>query len=137
MALPTELSEQVSALKSKGVFKRVSKAVVYSSQGLKAAWLHEAAFRSEVVLALIAVLLAFLSPFTAMQRFILLACWVLVILVELLNSAIETVVDLVSPDLHPLAGRAKDIASAAVMVSLVFTVAVWAWIAVPIWWLLF
>ncbi len=133
MTQPTDLSHDVKALKSKGVVKRLFKAMTYSSQGFKAAWIHEAAFRTEVVLTLIAMMLAFLTPFTAMQRFALLGCWVLVIIVELLNSAIEVIVDLASPDLHPLAGRAKDIASAAVMMSLLFTIAVWGWIAVPVW----
>jgi diacylglycerol kinase (ATP) len=130
------LSKEVSALKSKGVLKRVFKAMTYSIQGFKAAWVHEAAFRTEAVLALLAVILAFASPFTGMQRFILLGCWVLVVIVELLNSAIEAIVDLASPALHPLAGRAKDLASAAVMTSLLFTFAVWGWIAVPVWWAL-
>jgi diacylglycerol kinase (ATP) len=129
-----KLSSEVSALKSKGVLKRVFKATTYSIQGFKAAWLHEAAFRSEAVLALLALLLAFATPFTAMQRLILLGCWVLVIIVELLNSAIEAIVDLASPAIHPLAGRAKDIASAAVMTSLLFTLTVWGLIAVPVWW---
>lgn len=133
MTQANDLSQAVQALKSKGVFRRVINAVQYSSQGFKAAWQHEAAFRTEAVLSLLALILAFISPFTAMQRFILLACWVLVIIVELLNSAIEAVVDLASPDLHPLAARAKDIASAAVMSSLLFTIAVWVWIALPVW----
>ena len=131
---PKELSEQVQALKSKGVFKRLAKAVQYSSLGFKAAWQHEAAFRSEAVLAAVAVGLVIATPFSAMQRFILLGSWVLVLMVELLNSAIEAVVDLASPELHPLAGRAKDMASAAVMCSLLSAAAVWGWIAVPVWW---
>ncbi len=138
MTLPQELtdglSKEVGALKSKGVVKRIFKAMRYSVQGFKAAWMHEAAFRTEAVLALIAVVLAFATPFTAMQRIVLLGCWVFVIIVELLNSAIEAIVDLASPALHPLAGRAKDVASAAVMTSLLFTLAVWGWIAAPVWW---
>jgi diacylglycerol kinase (ATP) len=133
MTQPTDLSQDVQALKSKGILKRIFKAALYSSQGFKAAWQHEAAFRSEAILAIIATVLAFITPLTAIQRFALLGCWVLVIIVELLNSAIEAIVDLASPALHPLAGRAKDIASAAVMMSLLFTIAVWGWIAVPVW----
>ena len=134
MTQSTDLSSDVKALKSKGVVKRIFKAMTYSSQGFKAAWIHEAAFRTEVILAIIAVVLALITPFTAMQRFVLLGCWVLVIIVALLNSAIEAIVDLASPTMHTLAGRAKDIASAAVMSSLLFTIAVWGWIAVPVWW---
>jgi diacylglycerol kinase (ATP) len=134
---PKKLAEEGHALKSTGMFKRIFKAIGYSSQGMKAAWIHEAAFRTEVGLAMLAVVLAFITPLAGSQRFLLLACWVLVILVELLNSAIETAVDLISPGVHELAGRAKDIASAAVMVSVLFTLIVWGWIAVPVWWSLF
>jgi diacylglycerol kinase (ATP) len=134
MTQPQSLSDEVTALKSKGVFKRVFNAMRYSSQGFKAAWQHEAAFRTEAVLAASAVVLAFATPFSAQQRLALLGCWVLVIIVELLNSAIEAIADLASPGMNELAGRAKDIASAAVMTSLVFTLAVWGWIAVPVWW---
>jgi diacylglycerol kinase (ATP) len=130
----TTLSDEVVALKSKGVIKRIFKAVTYSSQGFQAAWRHEAAFRTELVIAVIALILALITPLTVVQRLILMACWVFVIVVELINSAIEAVVDLVSPDMHELAGRAKDIASAAVMLSLLLTLAVWSWIAFPVWW---
>jgi diacylglycerol kinase (ATP) len=133
MTQPNNLSKEVNALKSKGVFTRIVKAVTYSIQGIKAAWIHEAAFRTELVLTLIAVILAFTTPFTGFERFVLLVCWCGVLIVELLNSAIEAIVDLASPDLHPLAGRAKDLASAAVMVSVLFTLGVWFWIAVPVW----
>jgi diacylglycerol kinase (ATP) len=134
MTQPSPLSDEVNALKSKGVIKRIAKAMTYSSQGFKAAWVHEAAFRTELILAIVAVILAFISPFSALQRLVLLGCWVLVIVVELLNSAIEAIVDLASPQLHPLAGRAKDLASAAVMSSLLFALAVWGWVAIPVWW---
>lgn len=134
MSQPPELSTQVNALKSKGVFKRLFKATVYASQGFKSAWQHEAAFRTEAVLTALAILLACLTPLSAMQRLVLIAVWVLVIIVELLNSAIEAVVDLASPVMHPLAGRAKDIASAAVMTTIVFAVTVWGVVAVPVWW---
>ncbi len=133
MAQPKHLSDEVNALKSKGIFKRVFKAMGYSIQGFKAAWTHEAAFRTELVLTIIAVIVACLTPVTGMQRLVLIACWVLVLIVELLNSAIEAIVDLASPEIHPLAARAKDIASAAVMLSLCFTLLVWAFIAAPVW----
>jgi diacylglycerol kinase (ATP) len=130
----TTLSDEVNALKSKGVIKRIFKAIKYSSQGFRAAWHHEAAFRTEVVIAVIALILALITPLTSVQRLILIACWVFVIVVELINSAIEAVVDLASPNMHELAGRAKDIASAAVMLSLLLTLAVWSWIVLPVWW---
>lgn len=133
MTQPQNLSDEVNALKSKGMLKRVAKATVYSIQGFKAAWRYEAAFRTELLLAIFFAVLALLTPLTFSERFVLIGCWVFVLIVELLNSAIETVVDLASPELHPLAGRAKDLASAAVMASLVFTLAVWGCIAVPAW----
>ncbi len=134
MTEPSSLSKEVSALKSQGVFKRISKAMAYSVQGFNAAWRHEAAFRTELIVSLIAAGLAFVFPFTTMQRLALIGSWVFVIVVELLNSSIEAIVDLASPDIHPLAGRAKDLASAAVMCSVLFALAVWGGIAVPLWW---
>ncbi len=134
MSHPSELTADVQALKSKGAFKRLYKATVYASQGVRAAWHYEAAFRTELVLALTALALVCVTPFSTMQRIALMACWVLVIVVELLNSAIEAVVDLASPNLHTLAGRAKDMGSAAVLISIALTMAVWATIAVPVWW---
>jgi diacylglycerol kinase (ATP) len=131
---PAPLSDEVNALKSKGVLKRIVKAVTYSSQGFKAAWRHEAAFRTEVVLAFVALVLAIMTPFSGFERLVLIASWGFVLVVELINSAIEAVVDLASPQMHELAGRAKDIASAAVMLSILMTLAVWAWIALPVWW---
>ena len=136
MVQSTKLSDEVVLLKSQGIFKRIGKAMTYSIQGFKAAWIHEAAFRTELFLVAIAIILVSITPFTSIQRFVLLACWILVILVELLNSAIEVVVDLASPEIHELAGRAKDIASAAVMLSVLFALTVWAYIAIPVWYLL-
>lgn len=133
MTQPKQLSDEVNALKSKGVIKRVFKAMGYSMQGFKAAWTHEAAFRTELILTIIAVVVAWLTPVSGAQRLVLIACWVFVLIVELLNSAIEAIVDLASPEIHPLAARAKDIASAAVMLSLCFTLIVWIYIAIPVW----
>lgn len=120
------LSPEVQALKSKGVFKRLANAARYSALGLRAAWVHEAAFRTEAVIFLAMVAAVCVLPLSMGQRALLLGMGVLTLVVELLNSAIEVVVDLVSPDIHPLAGRAKDMCSAAVMLCVLSTGAVWA-----------
>ena len=122
------LSPAVQALKSQGVFKRLIKAWRYSVQGFRAAWTHEAAFRSEAVLFAAMCLGLWFMPLSLGQKALMLGMGLLTLVVELLNSAIEAVVDLVSPDMHPLAGRAKDIASAAVFLCLISTGIVWGYL---------
>ncbi|MGN0866757.1 MAG: diacylglycerol kinase [Oligosphaeraceae bacterium] len=86
----------------------------YSAKGLKAAFLHEAAFRQDLLLVAVHTILLFLLPLSWEARIPLLALGGLLLAVELLNSALEAIVDLVSPQWHELAGRAKDMGSAAV-----------------------
>lgn len=111
----------------KGTFnlQRLWRAYRYSLAGLSAAFRFEAAFRLEVVLAAILVPLAFYVEAAALGRALMVGSVLLVLVVELVNSAIETTVDRISAEQHDLAGRAKDIGSAAVFVSLVNVVAVW------------
>lgn len=104
---------------------RIIKAGGFSIQGLKAAFVHEAAFRQELLLALVFIPLAFFVASGPVERILLIALTVLVIVVELLNSAIEAVVDRVGLEHNELAGRAKDMGSAAVLVSLVLWVYAW------------
>ena len=94
-------------------------------QGLRAAWQHEDAFRQEVLIAAIAIPVALLSPLGTLGKVMLIASIFLVLIVELLNSALEAAVDHTSLELHPLAKRAKDVASAAVFLSIVIVLAVW------------
>jgi diacylglycerol kinase (ATP) len=94
-------------------------------QGLRAAWQHEDAFRQEVLVAAIAIPVALLLPVASLGKVMMIASILLVLIVELLNSALETAVDHTSLEQHPLAKRAKDIASAAVFVSLVNALVVW------------
>ncbi len=96
------LTPEVAALKSTGVVKRLAFAVKYSMQGLKAGWQHEAAVRTEVVALALAVPLCFATPLGGAARAVLIGSVVLVLVVELLNSALEACVDLASPALHPL-----------------------------------
>ena len=102
------------------------RAGVYSAQGLRAAYRHEAAFRQELALGVPMVVAAWWVAPTPLQALALVAVVVLVWIVELLNSAIEALADAVSTDHHPLIGRAKDIGSAAVMLSLLLAAATWA-----------
>jgi len=115
--------------KNKG-FTRIAKAGIYASNGILAALRGEAAFRQECLLALIFVPVAFYLPLETVERVVLVCVTMLVLIVELINSAIEAVVDRVGMELHELSGRAKDMGSGAVLVSLV--VWVYAWIEIAL-----
>ncbi|MCW2475346.1 MULTISPECIES: diacylglycerol kinase [unclassified Symbiopectobacterium] len=111
---------------------RIIKATGYSLKGLKQAWQHEAAFRQELMLLVVAVLVACWLPVALLERLLLIGVVVVVVLMELVNSAIEAVVDRVGTEHHELSGRAKDIGSAAVFVALVFAGIVWVSILWPL-----
>ena len=115
-----------SPFKSKNGLERIAKALDYSLAGLKAAYKNEAAIRQETWLMLIFLPLAFYVGHTNIERILLVSVTLLVYIVELLNSAIETAVDHTSLEAHPLAGRAKDIGSAAVLIALINFVITWA-----------
>jgi len=105
---------------------RIVKAFGYSINGLKAAWRGEAAFRQELLLLVALIPILLLVNLTNIERCLLVLVTLLVIIVELLNSGIEAVVDRIGTDHHPLSGQAKDIASAAVLLSLILCAYVWA-----------
>lgn len=105
--------------------RRLVRATGYSLQGLAAAFRHETAFKQEVALTIILVPLALWLGQTGLEQALLITVWMLVLLFELMNSAIEAVVDRISPELHELSGRAKDIGSAAVLLALVNAALVW------------
>lgn len=115
-----------SPFKGKTGLRRVWNALHYSLAGLAAALRHEDAFRQEALLAAILVPLAFMLPVSAIGRALMIASVLLVLIVELLNSAIEAAVDRVSLDRHHLSKRAKDIGSAAVLIALINVTLVWA-----------
>ena len=117
-----------SEFKSKNGLQRILKAAGYSWAGLKAAYKYEAAIRQETWLMVVFLPLAFYVGQTPIARVLLIGATLLVYIVELLNSAIETAVDHTSLQAHPLAGRAKDIGSAAVMIALINFVVTWAMI---------
>ena len=104
---------------------RVVKATRYSWRGLLAAYQHEEAFRQELWLSLILIPLGFWLGQTGVEKALLIGSVMLLPLVEMLNSAIEAVVDRIGDEHHELAGRAKDMASAAVTLSLVILALVW------------
>lgn len=106
--------------------KRVFRATGFSMKGLKAAWAHEAAFRQEVVLALLMLPIALVADITTIERLLLILTLFIVLIVELLNSAVEAVVDRIGSEHHQLSGQAKDIASAAVFMSLTLCAIIWA-----------
>ena len=117
-----------SPYKGKTGLRRLLNAFGYSCAGLQEAYRHEDAFRQEVWLAAILLPLAFWLEPGMLGRALMVACILLVIIVELLNSAIEATVDRISLDDHNLAKRAKDIGSAAVLISLLNLVVVWIWV---------
>lgn len=105
--------------------KRIILATGYSFLGIKAAFQHEAAFRQELLLSMILIPLAFWLDVEPLQRVLMVASLFLVIIVELINSAIEAVVDRISLEKHGLSGRAKDLGSAAVLGSLLLLAYIW------------
>ena len=104
---------------------RLWRATGYSLAGLRAAFRHEQAFRQEVYLLLIVVPLGLWWGDGAVEKVLLIGSWLLVMIIELLNSAVESVVDRIGSEPHKLSGRAKDISSAAVMVALVLAFLTW------------
>ena len=114
---------------NENIFRHIQNAVIWSWAGLKAAWDDEMAFRTE------AIVIAFLMPFgiwmgeTAVQWALLIGSSMLVLIIELLNSAIEKVVDRISTEHHILSKQAKDLGSAAAAVSMLTAVTVWGLIA--------
>lgn len=105
---------------------RIIKATGYSAKGLCSAWRHEAAFRQELILMLFLTPMAFIVGDELTQQLLLLAVAWLVVIVEVLNSAVEAVVDRIGTEHHELSGRAKDLGSAAVFLALTLTVVVWS-----------
>jgi diacylglycerol kinase (ATP) len=114
-----------SPYKGKTGLRRLLNAFGYSMAGFKAAFKNEDAFRQEVMMAVILLPLAVYLGKTGLQTALMIACVLLVMIVELLNSSIEATVDRISLENHLLAKRAKDIGSAAVLLSLINLVLVW------------
>lgn len=127
-------SQPLSEFKSKSGLKRIYSAFFYSIDGLRTAWRYEHAFRQELVITVIGVIGALIIPVTVLERVVLIGVLLLVLIVELLNSAIEATVDRVSLERNPLSKNAKDLGSAAVMLSMLMAATAWALIALPLVW---
>ena len=121
MAIP----EDDKLPKPRGGVARIFRAFFYSMAGLKSAFVHEAAFRQDVMLGIVLVPLSLWLPFEPMTKVLLNVIWLLLLVTELLNSAIEAIVDMTSPGYHELAKRAKDMGSAAVFIMLTALTIAW------------
>jgi diacylglycerol kinase (ATP) len=119
--------------KSQGGAKRVWSALLYSGAGLRAAFRYEAAFRQELAIGLPMVAFALWLRPGRLQTLALVGTVVLVWVVELLNSALEALADAISTEHHPLLGRAKDLGSAAVLLSLLLAGFTWCLLLWPLW----
>jgi diacylglycerol kinase (ATP) len=117
--------EDGRALKGKTGLRRLINATRYSRDGLREAWRHENAFRQEVVLGAVLVPLALWLPVPLVEKLLLVGVLVMLLIVELVNSAIEAAVDRDSLEINPLGKRAKDLGSAAVMLALLMAGGTW------------
>ena len=107
--------KDASELKGKTGLRRLMNAAKYSAQGFRGAWQTEEAFRQEAILACVMLPVAVLLPVTTVEKLLLILGLFIVLIVEILNSAIEAVVDRFGGEIHPLSGKAKDLGSAAVL----------------------
>lgn len=126
------LPQPTSEFKSKSGIKRIFAAFRYSIAGFRAAWRNEHAFRQELLLAVPGAVIAVMMPIAALEKLMLVAVLVLVLIVELLNSAIEAVVDRISLESHPLSKNAKDLGSAAVFLALALAAITWLVVLLPL-----
>jgi diacylglycerol kinase (ATP) len=110
---------------------RIFKAAKWSMQGLRAAWLHESSFRLEVYLFVVLAPLGWWLGRTPVEQVLLIGSMLLVLSIELLNSAVEAVIERYGPEFHELAGRAKDMGSAAVFVLMMNVLLTWGAIVLP------
>ena len=127
---PAPMTEPLVAKPRHTGIKRLVKATEYSLRGLRSAWRHEPAFRQECLIGLVLLPCAFLLGETLVQTALLIGVCVIVLITELLNSAVEAAIDRMGEELHDLAGRAKDMSSAAVALSLLLVAVTWTLVAV-------
>ncbi|HPE79188.1 MAG TPA: diacylglycerol kinase [Gammaproteobacteria bacterium] len=121
----------MSEYNATGGLTRIIRAFGYSFQGFRACYRHEAAFRQEALVAAALLPLGLWLGDSGVERSLLVGSWLLVMIVELLNSAIEATVDRFGPEHHKLSGRAKDIGSASVFLAISLAVLVWGLILLP------
>jgi diacylglycerol kinase (ATP) len=118
--------------KGQSGIRRLINALFYSLSGLNLAFRHESAFRQEIALAVVLIPLACFLPVGAVERVLLIASVLLVLIVELLNSSVEAAIDRIGFDTHRLSKRAKDLGSAAVLIALTALLITWVLLAGPI-----
>lgn len=118
--------QRISEFKSKSGLRRIFSAFFYSIDGFKSAWKNEHAFRQELLLVIAGSVVAMVLPVSAFEKLMMIAVLVLILVVELINSAIEAVVDRVSLERHVLSKNAKDFGSAAVLLTLLIAIATWS-----------
>ena len=123
-------AKKASELKGKSGILRLFNALRYSKQGFIAAWRTEQAFRQELILACVMLPVAILLPLDWMEKLLMVIAVINVLTVEILNSALEAVVDRFGEEIHPLSGKSKDLGSAAVFLSLLICAIVWLTILV-------
>ena len=114
---------------NEGIFRHIINAFIWSASGIRAAWRHELAFRAQVIVIAVLTPAGIWLGQTAVQRALLIGSCMGVLTVELLNSALETIVDRIGQEHHELSGRAKDLGSAAALFSMVTAVVIWGLIA--------
>jgi diacylglycerol kinase (ATP) len=119
------MEHQTSEFKSKSGLKRILAASSYTVQGLHTAWRIEHAFRQELLVFVLGVIFAFVLPVSGFERLVLIGVLLLVLIIELINSAIEAVVDRISLERHPLSKNAKDFGSAAVGLTVLLAAVTW------------
>ncbi|TFW13214.1 diacylglycerol kinase [Massilia arenosa] len=124
------MDHPISEFKSKSGLRRIFSAMSYSLDGFKAAWLHEHAFRQELVVVVIGTVVALGLAISPFEKLVLIVALLFVLIVELINSAIEAIVDRISLERHPLSKRAKDLGSAAVMLAFIIAALTWATVLV-------
>lgn len=105
--------------------KRLFNAYTYSWNGLKSAFRTEVSFRQDLIVFILGTLISFFLPISNLERALILFSLVLILLMELVNTAIEVIIDRVSPKYHPLSGRAKDIGSSLVLIAFINAIMVW------------
>ena len=126
--------KSAESLKGKQGLVRLINATRYSLHGIQAGIKHEAAFREELILAIVLIPVALLLPVSTLEKIVLIECTLLVPFAEIINSAIEACVDRFGNEIHPLAGRAKDMGSAGVFFALIIAAIAWLGIAGPVVW---
>ncbi|HEY3178973.1 MAG TPA: diacylglycerol kinase [Casimicrobiaceae bacterium] len=112
--------------------RRLINALFYSLSGLALAYRHESAFRQEIALVAVLIPIACLLPVGAVERVLLITSALLVLIVELLNSSVEAAIDRIGFDTHQLSKRAKDLGSAAVLITLALLLITWLLLAGPV-----